>query len=325
MELLGINKNQIREFIDSSESKEKIINFTKYLNKIGCGYGIPYQKLNREIKQISSKMCMDWVLKKHYAKRKPRMQYCFGLFIEGVLQGVITYGYPATPFVSRGLCGKEYEKEVLELSRLVINSNVPKNSASFLVGNSLKMLPKEFKIIVSYADTSMNHKGYIYQATNFIYTGLTIPMKEWRLKDRNLHSQNVCKKVPLKERENNPDFEQIYRPQKHRYIRFLGNKTEIKERKSKLKYKIQQYPKGKSDKYDCIDIKQSQQVLSNLSATPRTLPNGNSDKSEEFNMGLEVQKSKISSPKLSPTEITSPNPNIKLNKIGGSKVGLIIK
>jgi len=27
-------------------------------------------------------------------------------------------------------------------------------------------------------------------------------------------------------------------------------------------------------------------------------------------MGLEVQKSKISSPKLSPTEITSPNPNI---------------
>ena len=32
-----------------------------------------------------------------------------------------------------------------------------------------------------------------------------------------------------------------------------------------------------------------------------------------FNMGLEVQKSKISSPKLSPMEITSPNPNIKSN------------
>ena len=32
-----------------------------------------------------------------------------------------------------------------------------------------------------------------------------------------------------------------------------------------------------------------------------------------FNMGLEVQKSKISSPKLSPMEITSSNPNIKRN------------
>jgi len=51
--------------------------------------------------------------------------------------------------------------------------------------------------------------------------------------------------------------------------------------------------------------------LSNLSATPRTLPNGNSDKSEEFNMGLEVPTS--SPPKLSPMEITSPNPNIRRN------------
>jgi len=32
-----------------------------------------------------------------------------------------------------------------------------------------------------------------------------------------------------------------------------------------------------------------------------------------LNMGLEVQKSKISSPKSSPTEMTSPNPNIMFN------------
>jgi len=38
-------------------------------------------------------------------------------------------------------------------------------------------------------------------------------------------------------------------------------------------------------------------------------------------MGLEVQKSKISSPKLSPTEITSPNPNIKSNSDGGFQAG----
>ena len=48
-----------------------------------------------------------------------------------------------------------------------------------------------------------------------------------------------------------------------------------------------------------------------LSDKTSTLPNGNPN--GEFNMGLKVQKSKISSPKLSPTEITSPNPNIKSN------------
>ena len=49
-----------------------------------------------------------------------------------------------------------------------------------------------------------------------------------------------------------------------------------------------------------------------LSDKTSTLPNGNSDKSEEFNKCLKVPTS--SPPKLSPTEITSPNPNIKLNR-----------
>ena len=29
------------------------------------------------------------------------------------------------------------------------------------------------KIVVSYADTSKGHVGYVYQATNFIYTGMS--------------------------------------------------------------------------------------------------------------------------------------------------------
>jgi len=53
-----------------------------------------------------------------------------------------------------------------------------------------------------------------------------------------------------------------------------------------------------------IQSAKSQTQLSNESC-----PNG------EFNMGLKVQKSKISSPKLSPTEITSLNPNIMFNKL----------
>jgi len=210
------------------------------------------------ISQINSKECYDWVLKKHYAHRKPRMQFCFGLFIDGNMEGIVTFGLPATPFVARGLCGKEYETEVLELSRLVINSNVPKNSASFLVANSIKLLPPNFKIIVSYADTSVGHKGYIYQATNFLYTGLTIPMKEWRLKNSNLHCQNVCKTKTLEERKKDVNFIQIARPQKHRYVLFRGDRREKRERLKNLKYPTESYPKGKSERYDCIDIKNTQ-------------------------------------------------------------------
>jgi DNA modification methylase len=63
------------------------------------------------------------------------------------------------------------------------------------------------------------------------------------------------------------------------------------------------------DYISMINKRLSQQTLSNLSATPRTLPNGNSDKSEEFNISLKTTPS--ASSKL-PTA-TSLNNNIKRN------------
>ena len=86
-------------------------------------------------------------------------------------------------------------------------------------------------------------------------------MKEWRLKKGNLHSQNVCKIVSLEERKNNPNFIQVQRERKHRYILFRGNKREKRKRLSALKYPLGNYPKGKSQTYSCIDIKETQSRL----------------------------------------------------------------
>lgn len=202
-----------------------------------------------EVRPITSADCVEWVLHKHYAKRKPRMQYCYGLFVDGLMEGIVTFGYPATPFVSRGICGKDYELEVLELNRLVINEGSPKNSASFLVANAIKLLPIYHKIIVSFADTSAGHVGYVYQATNFLYTGLTMDMKEWRKVGANLHSQNVCKAVPLEERQHRQDYEQVWREKKHRYILFRGTKDDKRERLSHLNYTSQPYPKGMTARF----------------------------------------------------------------------------
>ena len=76
----------------------------------------------------------------------------------------------------------------------------------------------------------------------------------------------------------------------------------------------------KEQKYvDIANKRLKQEVLSNSIVPPSNSPTASSHSFGEHNMGLEVQKSEISSPKLSPTEITSPNPNIKLNSKGGSK------
>lgn len=124
------------------------------------------------VKSIDSYECKDWLLNKHYAKRMCSISYSFGLYFKNILQGVCTFGMPPSSTLSQSICGKELKTHVLELNRLVVNDNLHNNALSYFVSNAINKLPNN-KIIVSFADSNMNHNGYIYQATNFIYTGVS--------------------------------------------------------------------------------------------------------------------------------------------------------
>jgi len=215
---------------------------------------------NYKVLNISYEQTKPFILKIHYAKRMPSITYSFGLYFKNELVGVVTYGSPPSQSLCKGIAGDKYKNIVLELNRLVLKNNI-KNEASFLVGNSFKLLEKP-KIIVSYADTSQNHNGYIYQATNFIYTGLSDKRTEWRLKNSNKHSKTVCEQYTLEERKNNPNkFEVIDRPRKHRYIYIIANKKDKKNILNDLKYTIYKYPKTQNKNYDTKTNIQTQGLL----------------------------------------------------------------
>lgn len=194
----------------------------------------------------------------HYAKRIPNIVFCYGLYENKNLEGIVTYGIPASRGLCIGVCGEEFQEDVIELNRLFLFNN-KKNQASMLVAGSLKLLPKP-KIVVSYADSSMNHNGYIYQATNFIYTGLSAKRKEWQMKDSNRHSRTITSQYTLEEMQNSDKFIFIDRPRKHRYIYFVGSKKQKKYYEKKLKYEVQSYPKTQSKKY-IVDYKTKTQEL----------------------------------------------------------------
>lgn len=187
-----------------------------------------------------------FLMNRHYAKRIPPISFAFGLFLHGDLVGVVTYGKPASMTLCDGICGKEYTHEVIELNRLSLLDN-KKAEASRLIAHSLKLIPKP-KIVVSFADTSQNHTGIVYQATNWIYTGLSAARKEYAIKGHeNLHSRTISgmgSSIEEIKAIYGDDFYYRERPRKHRYVYFLGNKKEIKERRAKLKYKIYPYPKA---------------------------------------------------------------------------------
>jgi|TARA_X000001382_G_scaffold128190_1_gene117341 hypothetical protein len=194
------------------------------------------------IERISYQDTKPFILDIHYAKRMPSISYAYGLFEQNNLIGMVSYGSPPSPALCKGIAGEENKSLVIELNRLVLKDN-EKNQASYLIGASFKLLPKP-RIIVSYADTEQDHIGIVYQATNFIYTGLSDKRKEWRVKGSNMHSKTVCETYSLEERKSNQNkFEHVDRPRKHRYIYFLGSKNEKKTLLKQLNYKIQEYPK----------------------------------------------------------------------------------
>ena len=194
------------------------------------------------IKSIDYQDCKEWFLKKHYAKRIPSVSFCFGLYSDK-LEGICSFGSPPSRALCIGVCGVENAHKVFELNRLIVNEGLPKNTLSFFVAECLRLLPKDL-IIVSYADTSQNHHGYIYQATNWLYTGLSAKRTErYDINNPNLHNKNATegKKVKLGVRE---------RPQKHRYIYFIGSKTQVQKLRKALKYELKSYPKGDNKRYD---------------------------------------------------------------------------
>ena len=192
-----------------------------------------------------------WLLEKHYAKRIPKIMYAFGLYVDEVLTGVITYGIPASPSLCMGICGEEYSEKVLELNRICLMNN-KNNEASYLVAHSIKLLPKP-TIVVSYADTEQGHVGYVYQATNFLYTGLSANRVDWTIKGQeHKHSKTISDGMSLEtmKEKYGDDFYYVQRSRKHRYIYFHADRKEKKLLESKLKYEIQPYPKGESRRYD---------------------------------------------------------------------------
>ena len=192
-----------------------------------------------KMKQITYKEAISFLLPRHYSGRKPSISYAFGYYENEKLKAVCTFGKPASNSLCIGVCGKEYSKKVFELNRLCVDGEIEIQLSKF-VAWCLKQLKKHNLILVSYADTQMNHNGYIYQATNWIYTGSTKSRTD-KYVEGGKHSRHYdnSKQNGLRK----------FRSSKHRYIYFACDKRHKRKFTEALNYKIEDYPKGENKNY----------------------------------------------------------------------------
>ena len=146
------------------------------LFQVGDGGSIPTSPLHHNsdlrfaVREVFAKEAQTMVVERRYLHRKTNVSYAFGLFFEGEMVGVCTFGCPPSRHLQMGACPTN-PGLVIELNRLWVSDAMGRNTESWFISRALRMLPP--RIVVSYADTRFGHIGYMYRASNFNYAGWT--------------------------------------------------------------------------------------------------------------------------------------------------------
>lgn len=122
------------------------------------------------IKVIDPASSRKVVERYHYSgKCTQNSQIHFGVFLNGRLEGALQFG----PSIDKRRMAKNLGigfNESLELNRMALSDNCPKNSESRTLGICLRILKKKYpylKVIISFADACQCGDGTIYKASGF--------------------------------------------------------------------------------------------------------------------------------------------------------------
>lgn len=161
----------------------------------------------------------------HYSKsaRSLQQQHVFKLVDKQTDQliGVAIYGNP--------MC-RHHKKDTIELRRLCLIDDTPRNTESWFISRTLKWLQANTKYseVVSFADPNHGHAGTIYKASNFQYNGREsngnprvvqygtkqYHMRQYYQKKDGHYSEDA---VRLQEAVANGDAEIVKQERKHKY------------------------------------------------------------------------------------------------------------
>lgn len=124
------------------------------------------------------------------------------------------------------------QMKFLELTRLAMDDErKEKNLTSWFVSRAIRRVRRDYRprALISYADSAY-HVGYIYQATNWKYYGLTAPKNDYWLNGK------------IQQRGGTTGKGGVWKPRarKHRYALVF-------DRTLQMRWQEEPYPKGKNN------------------------------------------------------------------------------
>lgn len=158
--------------------------------------------------------CENW----HYSKCLPVGKLVkIGAWENGQFIGVVLFGRGANKSL-----GEPYgcdQTNSCELVRIALKKHqVPVSRVMALALRFFKKICPEMRLIISFADTEMGHHGGIYQATNWIYDGLTNSADEYFFKGKRWHGRAFRKSYGSHLNYIDKGLKIVKGARKHRYL-----------------------------------------------------------------------------------------------------------
>ena len=147
------------------------------------------------VKKVSRNEIREFIENNHYSKSINGCisDYCYAMFdFENQIIGAMFYGRMA--MANQWKKFSDRADDVIELRRLVLIDETPKNAESFFIGKSLRMLKNDWNnngIVVSYADKEYGHSGVIYKASNFDCLGESKGAKVIMYNGKKYHDKTI--------------------------------------------------------------------------------------------------------------------------------------
>ncbi|MBT9912180.1 hypothetical protein ACR75L_10795 [Phocaeicola dorei] len=128
------------------------------------------------VKVIPSSVANPFMKKHHYSGKVVNNSCLhFGCFLDNALHGVLSYGPSLDKKKIMELVEGTGWNEFLELNRMAFDDYLPRNSESYCIGKTLRMIRKnapQIKWVISFADGCSCGDGTIYRASNFVLTNI---------------------------------------------------------------------------------------------------------------------------------------------------------
>ena len=135
----------------------------------------------------------------------------FGVWEDKKFIGVVIFSRGASPWLGKAL--ELDQTEICELTRIAMtNHKTPVSQVVAICLKKFKESNSKMRAVVSFADPKEGHKGGIYQAGNWIYTGQSNPVTEYFIEGRWRHTRGAY------HHPARPNAEKREAPGKFRYI-----------------------------------------------------------------------------------------------------------